>query len=65
MSSTVIAFAGADSVELTQDRAALLDPNTSASLTPDQIDVVLTELSKVHAPTLPAGLAEHDYASPQ
>jgi alpha-galactosidase len=46
-------------------RAALLDPNTSASLTPDQIDVVLTELSKVHASTLPAGLAEHDYASPQ
>ena len=46
-------------------RAALLDPNTSASLTPDQIDVVLTELSKVHASTLPAGLADHDYASPQ
>ena len=43
-------------------RAAMLDPNTSASLTPDQIDVVLTELSKAHASTLPTGLAEHDYA---
>jgi len=44
-------------------RAALLDPNTSASLTPDQIDVVLTELSKAHASTLPAGLSEHDYTA--
>ena len=43
--------------------AALLDPNTSATLTPDQIDVLLTELSKVHALTLPSGLSEHDYTN--
>lgn len=42
-------------------RAALLDPNTSASLAPDQIDAVLTELSRAHAAHLPAGLAGHDY----
>jgi len=44
-------------------RAALLDPNTSASLTPDQVDTVLTELSKAHAQTLPPGLSEHDYTA--
>ncbi|MEO5854161.1 MAG: alpha-glucosidase/alpha-galactosidase [Nocardioides sp.] len=44
-------------------RAALLDPNTSASLAPDQIDAVLTELSKAHATTLPPGLATHDYTT--
>lgn len=44
-------------------RAALLDPNTSASLTPDEIDVVLTELSQAHAAMLPPGLAQHDYTT--
>ncbi len=44
-------------------RAALLDPNTSASLAPEQIDAVLTELSKAHATTLPPGLASHDYTA--
>ena len=44
-------------------RAALLDPNTSASLTPDQVDEVLTELSKAHALTLPSGLSEHNYTA--
>lgn len=42
-------------------RAALLDPNTAATLTPDQIDVVLTELSAAHKANLPAGLAGHSY----
>lgn len=41
--------------------AALLDPNTAASLTPDQVDAVLTELSRAHAATLPPGLAGHRY----
>ena len=44
-------------------RAALLDPNTSATLPPDRIDEVLTELSEAHAGTLPAGLAAHDYTA--
>ncbi|KQV63419.1 alpha-glucosidase/alpha-galactosidase [Nocardioides sp. Root122] len=42
-------------------RAALLDPNASASLAPDELDAVLTELSRVHAAHLPDGLADHDY----
>ncbi len=44
-------------------RAALLDPNTSASLSPDRIDDLLTELSRAHAGTLPQGLADHDYTT--
>ncbi len=43
--------------------AALLDPNTSASLTPDQIDVVLTRLTAAHRADLPAGLAGATYGT--
>jgi alpha-galactosidase len=38
-------------------RAAMLDPNTAASLTLDQIDAVVDELLAAHAGALPAGLA--------
>lgn len=41
--------------------AALLDPNTSASLTPDEIDTVLTRLTAAHRANLPAGLADARY----
>lgn len=44
-------------------RAALLDPNTAASLSPDEIDSLLTELSRVHADSLPEALADHDYTT--
>lgn len=44
-------------------RAALLDPNASASLSPDRIDAVLSELSAFHAADLPDGLAGHDYTA--
>lgn len=36
--------------------AAMLDPNTAASLTLDEIDAVVTELLAAHAGALPAGL---------
>ncbi len=44
-------------------RAALLDPNTAATLPPDRIDEVLTELSRAHRDTLPPALASHDYTT--
>ncbi len=44
-------------------RAALLDPNTSASLSPHEIDTVLTDLSQFHADSLPKALAGHDYTT--
>ena len=37
-------------------RAAMLDPNTAATLTLDEIDAVVDELLAAHAGTLPAGL---------
>jgi alpha-galactosidase len=36
--------------------AAMLDPNTAASLSLEQIDAVVDELLAAHAGTLPAGL---------
>jgi alpha-galactosidase len=36
--------------------AALLDPNTAASLSPEAIEAVVDELLDAHAPLLPAGL---------
>ena len=44
-------------------RAALLDPNTSASVSPDEVDALLTELSRAHADSLPPALAGHDYTT--
>ena len=41
--------------------AALLDPNTSACLTPDEVDTVLTRLTAAHRANLPAGLADARY----
>lgn len=42
--------------------AALLDPNTAASLTPAQVDAVLDRLTEAHRELLPAGLARARYA---
>ena len=43
--------------------AALLDPNTAASLTVDEVDAVLTDLTRAHRDHLPAGLAEVRYGT--